>query len=180
MNNIRVFLRPIQEGDTEMIVKWRNSDYVRSHSLSKKIITPESHMEHFRNHVLTGHYKQFIVEREALEGVVFYPIATVYLKDVDVENKRCELCVFTSSDQEWIEECQIEGIKILIKKAFEDYGMHKVYSYVFCKYPDEIQLLEKTGLKKEAMFRNEARELDGTYSDIYRMSITKEQFDNEK
>ena len=174
MSGIQVYLRPITEQDTDMIVKWRNSDYVRSHSLSKKVITPESHMKHFREHVLTGHYKQFIVERIAEIGVVVYPIATVYLKDMDVENKRCELCVFTSADQEWIEECQVEGIKQLIKKAFEEYGMHKVYSYVFCKYPEEVKLLEKTGLKVEAKITNEARELDGTYSDIYRMSIVNE------
>ena len=172
--NTRIYLRPIVEQDTDMIVKWRNSDYVRSHSLSKKLISRESHLKHFKEHVLTGHYKQFIVERADEIGVVFYPVATVYLKDVDVENKRCELCVFTSADQEWIEECQIEGIRLLIKKAFEEYGMHKVYSYVFCKYPEEVQLLEQAGLKIEAKFENEARELDGSYSDVYRMSIVSE------
>lgn len=174
MSGVQVYLRPITEQDTDMIVRWRNSDYVRSHSLSKKVITPESHMKHYNDHVLTGHYKQFIVERVAEVGVVVYPIATVYLKDMDVENKRCELCVFTSADQEWIEECQIEGIRLLIKKAFEEYGMHKVYSYVFCKYPDEVKLLEQSGLKIEAKITNEARELDGTYADIYRMSIVNE------
>lgn len=174
MNNTRIYLRPITEQDTDLIVKWRNSDYVRSHSLSKKLITPESHLAHFKEHVLTGHYRQFIVERADEIGVVFYPVATVYLKDVDAENRRCELCVFTSADQEWIEECQVEGIRFLIQKAFEEYGMHKVYSYVFCKYPEEVKLLEQAGLKIEAKFENEARELDGTYSDVYRMSIVSE------
>lgn len=174
MDGKHVYLRPITEQDTDLIVKWRNSDYVRSHSLSKKLITPESHLKHFREHILTGHYKQFIVERIAESGVVVYPIATVYLKDMDVENKRCELCVFTSADQEWTEECQIEGIRLLIKKAFEEYEMHKVYTYVFCKYPEEVKLMKRAGLKVEAVIANEARELDGTYADIYRMSIVNE------
>ena len=174
MSSLRVYLRPIEEQDAEMIVKWRNSDYVRSHSLSKKPITVESHMRHFWEHVQTGHYRQFIVERADEIGVVFYPIATVYLKDVDVENKRCELCVFTSADQEWVEECQIEGIRLLIKKAFDEYEMHKVYTYVFCKYPEEVKLLEQAGLSIEAKLTKEARELDGTYSDLYRMSIVNE------
>lgn len=169
--SVKVYLRPIAEQDTDLIVKWRNSEYVRSHSLSKRPITRESHMKYYRDHVLTGHYRQFIVERADEIGVVFYPIATVYLKDVDIENQRCELCVFTSADQEWIEDCQIEGIKLLIRKAFEEYGMHKVYTYVFCKYPEEVALLEKTGFEIEARFMNEARELDGSYADIYRMSI---------
>lgn len=171
MSDIIVYLRPITEQDTDMIVKWRNSEYVSSHSLSKKHITAESHMKHFRDHVLTGHYRQFIVERIDDSGVVFYPIATVYLKDIDTENRRCELCVFTSIDQEWNDECQIEGIKLLIEKAFDEYEMHKVYTYVFCKYPEEVSLLEKCGMKIEARLDEESRELDGTFSDIYRMSI---------
>lgn len=170
----QVYLRPITEEDTEKIVKWRNSDYVRNHCLSKKLITPEFHLKHFRERVLTGQYKQFIVEKVAVPGVVYYPIATVYLKDVDIENKRCELCVFTSADYEWTEECQIEGIKILIKKAFVEYGMHKVYTYVFCKYHEEVELLQKSGLRIEAKLENEARELDGSYADIFRMSIVNE------
>ncbi|MBR5385329.1 MAG: N-acetyltransferase [Bacteroidales bacterium] len=174
MSEELVYLRPIVEQDTDLIVGWRNSDYVRAHSLSKKLITPESHLKHFREHVQTGHYRQFIVERSIMSGVVVYPIATVYLKDVDMENKRCELCVFTSADQEWIEACQVEGIRLLIKKAFDELGMHKVYTYVFCKFPEEVKLLEKAGLQIEARLNNEARELDGSYSDIFRMSITNE------
>ena len=167
-----IYLRPIEENDTDLIVHWRNSEYGRNHSLSKKLITPESHRHHYKENVQTGRYRQFIViRRDDTAGVAFYPIATVYLKDVDMENQRCELCVFTNCDNEWVEECQIEGIKQLIKKAFEEYGMHKVYSYVFCKFPEEVKRLEQVGLRIEAKLENEAKEMDGNYTDIYRMSI---------
>ena len=96
---MRIFLRPITEKDTVNIVKWRNSDKVRSHCMTKAPITEESHLKFFKEYVLTGKYKQFIVERiEEETGLVSYPIATVYLKDLDRENKRCELCIFTSND----------------------------------------------------------------------------------
>ena len=69
--------------------------------------------------------------------IVAYPIATVYLKDMDYTNKRCELCIFTSTDTEWTPESQSQAIHMLVEKAFNEYGMHKVYSYVLYTFlPD--------------------------------------------
>ena len=116
---MRIFLRPITEKDTANIVKWRNSDKVRSHCMTKAPITEESHLKFLKEYVLTGKYKQFVVERiEEETGLVSYPIATVYLKDIDNENKRCELCIFTSNEVEWDEEGQSIAIKMLLEKAF--------------------------------------------------------------
>ena len=138
---MRIFLRPITEKDTTNIVRWRNSEIVRSHCMTKSLITEESHLKFFKEKILTGIYKQFIVERiEEETGLASYPIATVYLKDIDYENKRCELCIFTSNDVEWGEEGQEIAIQMLLKKAFGEYGMHKVYTYVFCKYREEHSL----------------------------------------
>lgn len=171
---MRIFLRPITINDTGLVVKWRNSESVLKHCMTKKPITHESHERFFKENVLTGKYKQFIVERlEEFTGVGVYPIATCYLKDMDAENKRCELCVFTSDDAEWNEESQCIAIKMLLEKAFEEYGMHKVYSYVFKKNEDEVQLLISAGFKEEALLEEEAIGLDGSYEDILRLSIRK-------
>lgn len=127
----------------------------------------------------TGHYKQYIVNRvEEQYGAAAYPIATVYLKDMDQWNKRCELCVFTSDDEEWNTESQSIAIKMLINKAFNVFGMHKVYSYVFAKNSDEINLLERSGMTKEAEFKKEAYSIDGGFLDVYRMAIFNERFDD--
>lgn len=169
---MRIFLRPITEKDTASIVKWRNSDKVRSHCMTKPHITEESHLKFFRDNVLTGKYKQFIVERvEEETGLASYPIATVYLKDLDYENKRCELCIFTSDDVEWNAEGQAIAIKMLIDKAFNEYGMHKVYSYVFPKFVEEVELLKVAGFRKEAILKDEVMNFAGEYEDVVRLSI---------
>ena len=93
---------------------------------------------------------------EESTGVCSYAIATVYLKDMDYNNKRCELCIFTSSDVEWNREGQAIAIEMLTEKAFKEYGMHKVYSYVFCKFPEEVELLQKAGFSIEATLKEEA------------------------
>lgn len=166
---MRIFLRPITENDAAHIVKWRNSEKVLKHCMTKTPITLESHMQYYRDKVLTGKNIQFIVERVEEElGLAAYPIATIYLKDVDRENHRCELCVFTSSDIEWEMEGQVLATKMLLEKAFNEYGMHKVYSRVF--YNEGIEMLKAAGFSLESVLKEEVF-MDGKYQDIYRLSI---------
>ena len=168
---MRIFLRPITEKDGANIVKWRNSDKVRSHCMTKASITEETNQKFFRDFVATGKYKQFIVERvEEETGLASYPIATVYLKDIDQENQRGELCIFTSDDVEWKSEGQSIAVEMLLHKAFSEYGLHKVYSYVFAKYPEEVELLMNAGFNIEATLKAEALGESGEYEDIIRLS----------
>ena len=176
---MRIYLRPITLEDGPTIVKWRNAPSVREHCLNQNPITIESNEKFFHSYVETGHYLQFIVERIDEEvGVVSYPIASVYLKDIDRTNKRCELCIFTSDDQEWNTESQSIAIKQLLKKSFEELGMHKVYSYAFYKYMNEASLLKSAGFVIEAILREEALSSEGTYEDILRFTITCEDWKN--
>lgn len=169
---MKIFLRPITENDGAQIVKWRNSDKVKNHCLSKAKVTIESNLKFFKENIVTGRYKQFIVERiEENTGLASYPIATVYLKDIDCENRKCELCIFTSDDVEWDVEGQSIAVKMLLDKAFSEYEMHKVYSYVFYKFPQEVELLKKAGFSAEAILKEEALGDNGQYEDIVRLSI---------
>lgn len=171
---MQIFLRPITEADGSNIVRWRNDPKVLNHCLDKTPITEESNRAFFKANIETGKYKQFIVECvESYSGVCTYPIATVYLKDMDYGNKRCELCIFTSSDVEWNPEGQTIAIKMLVEKAFNEYGMHKVYSYVFSKYPDEVNLLKDAGFTIEATLIGEALNKNGEYEDLTRLCVVK-------
>ena len=119
---MRIYLRPIVLEDGANIVKWRNSSDVLSHCFDKTPITLESNEVFFKEYIETGKYKQFIVERIDEDfGVSSYPIATVYLKDFDQINHRCELCVFTSDDQEWNTDSQCIAIKLLLCCGLSSY-----------------------------------------------------------
>lgn len=172
---MKILLRPITLQDGVHLVKWRNDERVINHCLSRASITEESNKEFFENNVMTGKYKQFMVERINEDfPIVAYPIATVYLKDMDYTNKRCELCIFTSTDTEWEPESQSMAIHMLVEKAFNEYGMHKVYSYVFYKFPDEVELLKNAGFSSEAILKEEAINDKGEYDDLVRLSVIKE------
>ena len=166
---MRIYLRPITEKDGAHIVKWRNSKKVQKDCMTKTPITIESHMQYYRDKVLTGKNIQFIVERVEEElGLATYPIATIYLKDIDNENHCCELCVFTSSDIEWEVESQLLATKMILDKAFNEFGMHKVYARTF--YNEGIEMLKSAGFTLEAVLKSEVM-INGEYKDIYRLSI---------
>ena len=169
-----IYLRPVTLNDGSYIVKWRNTPSVMAHCLNQKLITIESNENFYHDNIETGNYLQYIVELEDLDNKdKKYPIATCYLKDIDRTNKRCELCVFTSDDQKWNTENQAEAVRILLEKAFNELGMHKVYSYIFYKFLDEAELLRKAGFEIEAVLKNEALGCEGNYEDVIRFSIIK-------
>lgn len=171
---MRICLRPIEKEDAELIVKWRNDPKVAAHCFNKQPITVEAHNAFYKANIETGKYLQFIVEKiEEDFGVVSYPIATVYLKDMDINNRKCELCIFTSSDSEWNTDSQSIAIKMLLEKAFDELKMHKVYSYVFYKFLDEAELLKSAGFSTEAILKDEAIDENGKFTDIVRFSIIK-------
>ena len=171
---MRIYLRPVNLEDGALIVKWRNTPSVSAHCLNQKPITIESNEKFFHKYVESGNYLQFIVERIDEDfGIASYPIATCYLKDIDRTNKRCELCLFTSDDQEWNTESQAIALKQLIDKAINELGMHKVYSYVFYKFLDESDLLRRAGFEIEAVYKNEALSNEGKFEDVIRFSYIK-------
>ncbi len=177
---MRIYLRPVTLEDGANIVRWRNTPSVSEHCLNQKPITLESNEEFFHRFIDTGYYQQFIVERIDEDfGVSSYSIATVYLKDIDRNNKRCELCIFTSDDQEWNTESQSIAVRMLLDKAFNEIGMHKVYSYIFYKFIDEAELLKSAGFTSEAILKDEAVDADGIYQDIVRFTIFKDHFISE-
>lgn len=173
---MKIFLRPVTLEDGKLIVKWRNSANIRNHCFDKTIITEESNKRFFEQFIQTGKYQQFIVNRiDDDYGFVSYAIASIYLKDMDNTNKRCELCLFTSDDEEWNSKSQAIAIKLMLEKAFTEYGMRKVYSYVIKENDDEVALLKNAGFHEEAILKDEAVDLDGRTLDVVRMCVFKDE-----
>lgn len=169
---MKINLRPVTKEDGPMIVRWRNAPMVLAHCLNQEPITLESNDAFFQRHVLTGNYLQFIAEKQDEAAGISCPIATVYLKDIDKTNKRCELCVFTADDQEWNTDSQGIAVKLLLQKAFVELQLHKVYAYAFYRFINEASLLKRAGFTMEAVLKEEVINAEGEYDDIVRFAIT--------
>lgn len=89
----RVYLRPLEIGDTEKIVSWRNRDFVRKNFIYQELFTEEGHLNWIRTQIETGRVKQFIIclsdGRE---------IGSVYLRDIDREKGVAEYGIFIGEE----------------------------------------------------------------------------------
>lgn len=170
-----IVLREVALSDGVKLTKWRNSLKVVRHCIDKTEITEETNRRFYEEMIATGKYKQFIVESldEQFGGIFSYQIGTVYFKDIDSENRKCELGMFPSDDDEWNSEGQVIAVKQMIFKAFNEMGMHKIYAYVFSDCTEEIELLQSCGFKTEGIFKEEIFDQE-EYRDITRLSIIKQ------
>ena len=105
--NLRV--RPISEDDTEMIVEWRNRDFVRHNFIFREPFTVQMHRNWMATKVAPGLVEQFIIEYRMQEkgdkgnpketaARPFTPVGSVYLRDVDYEEKQAEYGIFLGEE----------------------------------------------------------------------------------
>ena len=85
-----VYLRPIAEADTDLIVAWRNDPSVRDRFVFRETFTRQMHEAWLRDRVATGQVVQFMI----CESETARPVGSVYLRDIDHEAKRAEYGIF--------------------------------------------------------------------------------------
>lgn len=85
-----VVLRPITDGDTDLIVAWRNTPSVMQNFIFREPFTPEMHRHWLATKVATGQVVQYIIEDKATGQAV----GSVYYRDVDQANHSAEYGIF--------------------------------------------------------------------------------------
>jgi RimJ/RimL family protein N-acetyltransferase len=77
-------LRDIKTSDTQLMLKWRNSQDVRMNLFSQEELTKQQHLWWLENKVATGECVQYIIE--LVEP--YLPIGTVFIKNIDIDNNK--------------------------------------------------------------------------------------------
>ena len=85
----KVYLRLMTQEDTDLIVSWRNEDFVRKNFIYQKPFTREGHLNWIRTMVDTGKVIQFIICTKEDE-----PVGSVYLRDIDRTHRKAEYGIF--------------------------------------------------------------------------------------
>ena len=76
----------------------------------------------------------------------------------------------TSNDVEWDNEGKRLAIEMLLSKAFNEYGIHKVYSYVIFNVNESVELLKSAGFTIESIQKSEAA-VNNEFVDVIRLCI---------
>ncbi|MBD5458327.1 MAG: GNAT family N-acetyltransferase [Lachnospiraceae bacterium] len=123
----RVYLRPIRETDTELVVAWRNKERVRHNFIYQKPFTKEGHLNWLHTQVEPGHVVQFII----CEKVSDRPVGSVYFRDIDREKSIAEYGIFIGEDDALGKGYGTQAAKLALAYAFEKLRLQSVFLRVF-------------------------------------------------
>lgn len=160
-----VYLRPITEDDTNNIIQWRNSEHVRKYFIYQEEFTREGHLEWIETKIKTGNVIQFMIVLRKTNKT----IGSVYLRDVNRIQRKAEYGIFIGEDEKG-KGYGTQAARLMIKYAFEDMHLHKLYLRVFADNVRAISSYKKAGFYQEGLFIDDVYVQDA-YRDIVWMAI---------
>lgn len=161
-----IYLRLMTAEDTDNIVAWRNSDAVRTNFIYQKLFTRQSHEQWIETMVNTGKVVQMIIclcENDA-------PVGSVYIRDIDTTHNKGEYGIFIGEDSARGRGIGTAAAKLMIRYAFEEQKLHRLFLRVFADNKQAMGSYEKAGFVKEAYLKDDVC-IDGVYRDIVLMAI---------
>lgn len=166
-----IILRLMNEEDTDYIVKWRNSDFVRRNFIYQKPFSKEGHQHWIKTMVDTGKVVQFIICTK--EGC---PIGSVYLRDINKIDHKAEYGIFIGEKDALGKGYGTQAAKLLVAYAFEQMGLHKVMLRLLADNKRAYRSYEKAGFVQEGYLKDEVY-LEGSYKDVIYMAVINQNYE---
>ena len=140
-----VTIRPITYDDTENVVRWRNSEYVNSRFIDRRLFTKESHEAWLKNFVETGKVAQFII---LLDGA---GVGSVYLRDINYDKKDAEFGIFIGEESARGRGLGSATAKLMLKYCFEELGLHRVYLRALREMTELLKVMRMRDLSEKGI-----------------------------
>lgn len=164
-----IYLRMMTSEDTDRIVEWRNSDGVRKNFIYQALFTREGHENWIRTMVNTGKVVQLII----CEAADDKPVGSVYIRDIDREHRKGEYGIFIGEAGARGRGVGTAAAKLMIRYAFEELGLHRLFLRVYADNLQAIGSYEKAGFVREAYLKDDVC-IEGEYRDIVLMAVLNE------
>ncbi len=138
-----LLFRPIGYDDTDMVLKWRNSDAVNRNFLYRKEVTWEDHIDWLNNKVATGKVKQFvIIDKNGLK-----PIGSVYFRDIEEDTRQAQYGIFIGEADARGKGYGSETAVRMVKYFFEEMKYEKLYLKALERNTTAIRSYERAGFR---------------------------------
>lgn len=157
--------------DTDLIVKWRNEDFVRDNFIYRGPFTREVHEHWCDTKIASGEVVQFIICLTENDR----PIGSVYYRDIDETHHHAEYGIFIGEADCLSKGYGTEAAQLALWYAFGEMGLHKVILRVLSENVRAIRSYEKAGFTVEGVAK-EYVFLDGSYHDVTFMSVLEKEY----
>lgn len=141
----RLLLRPITKEDTDLVLSFRNADYVKNNFFYRKSITKEEHFRFYEDKCEKGLVFYFLVyEKESRT-----PIGCVYMQHYDEETDSIETGLFFCEKTPQKKGYATEAYTLMIDYAFRVMGIRRLVAKVISTNDASIKLHKRCGYLEE-------------------------------
>jgi RimJ/RimL family protein N-acetyltransferase len=166
----RVRLRPLQEADLPLRVRWYNDAEVRKTLTVTERFELEKTRRWFRSVCDDARRVDFLVESAAGE-----PIGVAGLLHIEPVHATAECFCVIGEKAFWGGGIGTEIHSVLLTWAFEGLGLEKIWAIIRTNNPAIYKIVQKLGFQIEGTLRKEMR-LEGVRQDVYRVGLLREEF----
>ena len=145
----RVLLRPIDERDTDAILRWRAEPSVAAQLFSERAPTREEHLAWLASLRPDGERREFVVVERAGGRAV----GTIGLSHVDRRYRRAEYGVVIGETAARGKGLAAEASRLLLEHAFVALGLRRVYLHVLADNGSALALYRRLGFEREGVLR---------------------------
>lgn len=161
----RIYLFPISDEDTDLIIRWRNDKSVQNNFIFREPFTREMHQKWLNEKVATGEVVQFIIAEKATQR----KIGTVFLRDINKINLSAEYGIFIGESDARGCGYGTEACKLITDYGFSELGLHRIFLRVFSRNQSAISSYIKAGYVTEGIAKDMVF-LDNRFNDIVFMA----------
>lgn len=146
-------LREIQEKDAPYMLEWMHDPAIQENFKKNMLSATLEDVKAFcteakiPSEIKNGDNLHFAIVDEADEY-----LGTISLKDISVDNGSAEYAIATRTKVHG-RGIASEATNLLLKKAFREYNLHRVYLNVLAENTAAIRLYERCGFTFEGEFR---------------------------
>ncbi len=160
-----IFLRPMTDEDTDLIIAWRNDEDVRRHFIYREPFTRQGHEAWVRTMIRTGKAVQMMI-CSLEEG---RPLGSVYIRDIDRQHGKAEYGIFIGSADFRGRGVGTAAAKLMLRYCFQEEKLHRIYLRALADNDRAIASYEKAGFVREGYLREDVR-IQGEYRDLVWMA----------
>ncbi|MGN1022550.1 MAG: GNAT family N-acetyltransferase [Lachnospiraceae bacterium] len=172
MGEKRITLRPLEAGDSELIVTWRNQDWVRCHYIYREDFTLEGQLSYFHRRVETGEVAQYLV----LAADTGQPIGCTVLSELDREKGTAEFGMFLGERSALGKGYSSQMAEETLALAFTELGLQTICCRIFADNIPSVKGCLRAGFVKDHVIPG-VQCTDGTVGDMYYLVARKREAD---